>query len=252
MAALTQERRRVTKGAMPTETGHESAIHKYQDFFVGCRGLWPMFKYVAIIGLCDEGSGPAGYLMRNKLYPKLIGRAGRGVQWGRHVTLRCPTHMEIGEGTMVDDDVLLDARGVSGGGFRIGPRVLIARQCLIQSKTDAGFIEIGEGCNIGGQSTLSSAGGIRLGRNVLIAGQCYLGGGRYYTDRSDVPLSEQGLYTLGPVTIGDGVWLGAGVRVLDGVTIGENAVVGAGAVVTRDAAANSIIAGVPAKVIGQR
>ncbi len=42
---------------------------------------------------------------------------------------------------------------------------------------------------------------------------------------------------------------GAGVTVLAGVTIGENAVVGAGAVVTKDVAPNTIVAGVPAKVI---
>lgn len=42
---------------------------------------------------------------------------------------------------------------------------------------------------------------------------------------------------------------GSGVTVLAGVTIGENAVVGAGAVVTKDVAPNTIVAGVPAKVI---
>jgi len=54
-----------------------------------------------------------------------------------------------------------------------------------------------------------------------------------------------------PVTIGRNVWIGCKATVTKGVTIGDNAIVAAGAVVTRDVPANAIVAGVPAKVIGQ-
>jgi len=53
------------------------------------------------------------------------------------------------------------------------------------------------------------------------------------------------------VTIGDGVWLAAGVLVCPGVTIGENTVVGAGAVVTRSLPAGVVAYGNPARVIRQ-
>jgi maltose O-acetyltransferase len=52
-----------------------------------------------------------------------------------------------------------------------------------------------------------------------------------------------------PVTIGDDVWIGGNAVILPGVTIGSNCVIGAGAVVTKDVPSNSVVAGVPAKVI---
>ena len=55
-----------------------------------------------------------------------------------------------------------------------------------------------------------------------------------------------------PVILEDDVWLGAGVIILSGVRVGRGAVVGAGAVVTKDVAANTVVAGVPARSIGHR
>lgn len=52
-----------------------------------------------------------------------------------------------------------------------------------------------------------------------------------------------------PVTIGENVWLGAGVTVLPGVTIGENSVIGAGSLVTKDVPSNVLAFGTPCKVI---
>jgi len=52
-----------------------------------------------------------------------------------------------------------------------------------------------------------------------------------------------------PVVIGKNVWIGSGAIILPGVTVGDNAVVGAGAVVTRNVDSNTVVAGVPSKVI---
>lgn len=64
--------------------------------------------------------------------------------------------------------------------------------------------------------------------------------------RPDRPL------TTAPITICDGVWIGARATVLPGVTIGEGAVVAANAVVTKDVPPWVIVGGNPAKIIKKR
>ena len=58
-----------------------------------------------------------------------------------------------------------------------------------------------------------------------------------------------GTSTVGGIDIGEGAWLASRVTVLPGVTIGAGAVVGVGSVVTRDVPPNTLVAGVPARVI---
>ena len=52
-----------------------------------------------------------------------------------------------------------------------------------------------------------------------------------------------------PIVLGKKVWVGSNATILQGVTIGDNAVIAAGAVVTKDVPANTIVGGVPARVI---
>lgn len=54
------------------------------------------------------------------------------------------------------------------------------------------------------------------------------------------------------VIIGNGVWLGANAVIVPGLKIGDGSIVAAGAVVTKDVPTNSIVGGVPAKVIKAR
>lgn len=230
----------------------KSPFVKYADFFIGKPGLCALIKYELLTVLGGLLPGAMGYLTRKICYKRLMGECGGGVQFGKNLSLRHPGKMHIGTGSAIDDDCLLDARGTTTGNFVIGEQVLIARACLIQAKTDAGWLRIGDRCSIGGQCTITSTGGIELGTNVLLAGQCYLGGGRYHTEQLDVPMMDQGMYSRGPVVIGDDVWIGAGATILDGVRVGRGAIVGAGAVVTKDVPEYAIVTGVPAKVVGHR
>ncbi|BCW37357.1 transferase [Arthrobacter sp. StoSoilA2] len=63
----------------------------------------------------------------------------------------------------------------------------------------------------------------------------------------DDPTVRAGTSTLAPITIGDGAWLGSGVTVLAGVTIGAGCVIAAGSVVTKDCEAHKLYGGIPAK-----
>ncbi len=60
---------------------------------------------------------------------------------------------------------------------------------------------------------------------------------------------NQGLEVAKPIVIEDNVWIGGGAILLPGVTIGRNAVIGAGAVVPKDVAADTVVAGNPARVV---
>lgn len=87
---------------------------------------------------------------------------------------------------------------------------------------------------------------VTFGDNVFIAPNC-----GFYTAGHPLDPSErrQGLEYAHPITVGNDVWIGAGVTVLPGVTIGDNCVIGAGSVVTKDIPANSVAVGNPCKVI---
>lgn len=222
--------------------GDRGAFREYQDFFVGTRNLGSLIGYELAQVLAAHVPGALGYVLRKLLMIPLLEHAEDGVQIGKGVVIRHPGKISIGEQTAIDDQCALDARGVGKGDFRIGAEVLIARGTALTAKTDHGVIKIGDHSTIGKNCILSSSGGIRIGSCVGIAGDCYLGGGRYGTDRTDVPMMEQELYTRGPVVIGDDCTIGAGARVLDGVTIGSGSVIGAGAVVREDVPESTMVA----------
>lgn len=87
---------------------------------------------------------------------------------------------------------------------------------------------------------------VTFGDNVFIAPDC---GFHTAGHPLDVARRNKGLEYARPITVGNNVWIGAGVHVLPGVTIGDNCVIGAGSVVNRDIPANSLAVGNPCRVI---
>lgn len=108
----------------------------------------------------------------------------------------------------------------------------------------ASSISIGSFVDIGENVVLRGAGGIAIGDRVLIAA-----GAVITTVGHPLELPRWGITVTKPVKIGNDVWIGANAVILPGVSIGSGSIVGAGAVVSRDVPADTIVAGVPARVI---
>ena len=226
-----------------------SSRAKYSALVVGRPGLGALFKYELVIMVAQARPGAFGLFARKLLYPALLGSCGRNVVFGQNVVLRHPHKIHIGSNVVIDDNCLLDAKGESNRGIRIGDGVFVGRNTILSCKN--GDIELGDGANLGFNCEIFSASRVALGRNVLVAAYSYvIGGDHDFSDRSK-PVLEQRRTSAG-VTIGDGVWMGAGAKILDGVTLGDGAVIGAGAVVRDDVPAAAIAVGIPARVVSSR
>ena len=227
----------------------KSAREKYAELVVGRPGWGALLKYEFVVQLSQAVPGALGLALRKMLYPSLLGSCGRNVVFGQNVVLRHPHKIYVGDNVMIDDNVLLDAKGSSNRGIAIGSGVFVGRNSILSSKN--GDIELADGVNIGFNCEVFSASRVSIGRDTLLAAYCYVIGGDHDWSDPAASVLEQGRTSAG-VAIGAGAWLGAGVKVLDGATIGDGAVVGAGAVVKGDVPASAIAVGMPARVVGTR
>ena len=226
-----------------------SSRAKYSALVVGRPGLGALLKYELVIMIAQARPGAFGLFARKLLYPALLGSCGRNVVFGQNVGLRHPHKIHIGSNVVIDDNCLLDAKGESNRGIRIGDGVFVGRNTILSCKN--GDIELGDGANLGFNCEIFSASRVALGRNVLVAAYSYVIGGDHDFSDPSKPVLEQRRTSAG-VTIGDGVWMGAGAKILDGVTLGAGAVIGAGAVVRDDVPAAAIAVGIPARVVSSR
>jgi acetyltransferase-like isoleucine patch superfamily enzyme len=128
--------------------------------------------------------------------------------------------------------------------------------CTIGADTKIGaFVEIQKNAVIGARCKISSHSFICEG--VTIEDEVFVGHGVMFTNdrlpratNPDGSLQTEADWSVEPTRVRRGASLGSNVTVLAGVTIGERAVVGAGAVVTRDVPNFAVVAGVPARVMG--
>jgi acetyltransferase-like isoleucine patch superfamily enzyme len=228
----------------------QSQLKRYQQRVLASERLYDLIYYEIATLIAGGLSGAIGYLLRKRLYARLFKSCGHNVIIGRGVTFRHPDRIGIGSRVAVDDYALLDAQGSGIEGIQISNEAIISRNCVIQGKT--GPVTLKERADIGVNTIISSVSGITIGKDTLIAGHCYIGGARYNWQRTDIPMSQQGQHTKGPIVIGDDVWIGAGAAILDGVTIGNGSIIAAGAVVTDTVPDYVIAAGIPCKTLRKR
>lgn len=208
-----------------------------------------LLKY-ELINLFGGIPGALGLVLRRKLYRGLLGTAGKGVIFGRSITLRHAENIHLGNDVFLDDYCLLDARGAGERGLRIGHGTMVHRNASIQAKV--GHISIGENCSIGALSQIVSQGSLEIGDNVSIAGGVGIAGGRYQVELDEDGPDAKKRYTAGPIRIHANVRVGRGAIILDGVTIGRGAIVAPGSVVMNDVADNTVVMGSPARPLRQR
>lgn len=133
--------------------------------------------------------------------------------------------------------------GLLVAGARIGRDVVLKPGVEVLSP---GCLRIGSHTNIGRHVHLDSRGGLMIGDNVNISDDIAI-----WTAEHDIQSPDFAM-TKGPVCVEARVWLCFRSIILPGVTLGEGCVVASGAVVTKDVPPFSVVAGIPAKVIGHR
>ena len=172
---------------------------------------------------------------------------------GRRVTLRNRGKLSLGPGTVLGDDVLIDA--LSREGVRLAAGATVDRGAVIRGSgviRELGVgVEIGERAAVGAFNFIHGGGGVRIGRDVLLGPFVQIFSENHRFEDPGRPIIEQGVAGA-PVVIEDDVWVGASAIVLAGVVIGSGAIVAAGAVVRSDVPPGAVVAGVPARVVGRR
>lgn len=149
------------------------------------------------------------------------------------------SNCEMAEGVVITYPDLVNLYGCSlGPDSRVGP-----------------FVEIQKGCSIGPRCKISSHSFVCEG--VILEADVFVGHGVMFTNdrypaasNPDGTPKRDGDWRCEATLVREGASIGSNATILCGLRIGRHALVGAGAVVTRDVPDHAIVAGVPAKVIG--
>ncbi|MDO6587050.1 acyltransferase [Salipiger sp. 1_MG-2023] len=229
-----------------------TSMQKYQDMVVGSRDLWALVKYELIVLFVSAIPGALGLFLRGKLYPVLLGACGSGVVFGRNITLRHPHKIKLGDRVIIDDNVMLDAKGASNSGISIANDCFVGRNSILSCKD--GDIEIGERANIGFNAEIFSCSKVRIGADNLISAYTYVvGGGNYDLDQFEKTINRSLREDRARgVMLEDNIWIGTHSVLMDGVTIGSGTAVAAGSVVTGPMPEGVIAGGTPARVLRKR
>jgi len=127
----------------------------------------------------------------------------------------------------------------------------IAANCVISSREsveNVGRLILGEGSHIGDNSLIDLSADVVFGAHACVGPSCIIYTHNHRYEEGDRSTWETPI-DIGPVTIGDGAWVGARVTILSGVKIGKMAVIAAGAVVVKDVPDYGVYGGIPAKAL---
>jgi acetyltransferase-like isoleucine patch superfamily enzyme len=172
---------------------------------------------------------------------------------GRRVKFFNLKNIKWGQWVKFEHDILVSALGkgkiVLGQNTSIGA---FSRLIISTSFNNIGsHIHLGENVGIGEFAYLGGAGGLSIGNDCIIGQYFSCHPENHNYKKKDTLIRHQGTSRSG-ISIGNDCWIGSKVTICDGVKIGDHCVIAAGAVVTKDMPSNSVIGGVPAKVLKTR
>ena len=168
-------------------------------------------------------TGSKGYMFKH---------FGKNSKLSQGLTLVNPCYISIGENSSIMRNSVLESYKVEG---HENPNMIIGNN-----------VHLGEYCHVTCVEGVEINDGVLTGRDVLITDNSH---GNNEARELDVAPLERAVVAKGRVIIGRNVWIGDKVTILPGVTIGDNAVIGANAVVTSDIPANSVVGGIPARIL---
>ena len=167
--------------------------------------------------------------------------------------IKCRSKIEVGANFSVDKFCHIDA--LSESGIKAGNNVSIGKNTVIECSGSMKCIGkglcIGNNVGLGTHGFLGCAGGIEIGNDVIMGNYVSMHSENHNFNDLELPIRVQGVSRKG-IRIGNNCWIGAKVTILDGAVIGDGSIVAAGAVVRGVFPANSVIGGVPARIIKSR
>lgn len=177
-------------------------------------------------------------------------KRGKLLFFEKNVDLFNSSNIIFGKNVSIGSYVKLSALGKRP--LKIGNNVKIGSfsQLIISTTFDdlGEFIEIGDNVGMGEYCYIGGAGGTSIGANTIIGQYLSIHPENHNFHNKRKLIRSQGTTRKG-VEVGSNCWIGSKVTILDGVKIGDNCVIAAGSVVTKNFPKNSLIGGVPAKIL---
>lgn len=161
-----------------------------------------------------------------------------------YIRMLAPLYQHRGRGSVIYRSVRMDTPPYRR--FSIGRKSVVESYSCINNAV--GDVTIGDCSRVGIHCTV--IGPVEIGSHVNIAQGVVISALNHNFEDKGKCIDEQGVST-DKITICDDVWIGANATILGGVTIGSHSVVAAGAVVTKNVPPNTLVGGIPAKIIRQ-
>ncbi len=187
------------------------------------------------------------------LYGMLRFRTKRKIFLHHSAVVKCKHKIQLEGNLSIDRNCYVDALSLDG--IKFGNNVSIGKNTTIECtgtlKNIGKGLIVGNNVGLGTHGFFGCAGGVEIGDDTIFGNYVSIHSENHNFSNKDIPIRLQGVNRKG-VTIGRDCWIGAKATILDGTVIGDGCIVAAGAVVRGVIPPNSIIGGVPAKIIKHR